>query len=567
MAAFEDAENISKTEEGSEEKGSDSDATMGQEVILEENTTTVARAEITGWKLNAVVFCLSTALLLSSLETTIVATTLVTISSSFGNFDLAPWVVVAYLLTYTGFLIAFARLSDFFGRKNAILAALAVFTVFSGICGAAQSMEQLIVFRAFQGMGGSGIYAMTMVVVPEITPLPKLGLVSGVVGGVFAISSIVGPLLGGAIVSRTTWRWVFLLNVPCGVFIVGLIVLIYPRRPGSRNYFRSAMFKVDWLGLVLLLAATALLAFALQEAGTKYPWKSAPVISTLIVSVVCWVGFGFWEHILSSRSKSTEPMFPLHLVKNRVVAAALANALIIGFPYMVIIIGLPQRFQIVNGSTPIKAGLQMLPLMFTAGVASAAGGALLSKRNICWHVLAFSNSMHVIGTGLLSSIPLSEHVLARTYGYQIIHGLGVGTSIVSLMFIARVELKPTHQASIIGALTQLRILGAVIGLALATTALANFVSPRLRKILTADERYQLSQSSLYMKHLSPAKAAATRAVYNDAYNLQMKIALGFSALSLCICLFAYRRNPLSLEHAGIGEGEVVEVELERNEKT
>lgn len=84
------------------------------------------------------------------------------------------------------------------------------------------------------------------------------------------------------------------------------------------------MFKVDWLGLVLLLAATALLAFALQEAGTKYPWKSAPVISTLIVSVVCWVGFGFWEHILSSRSKSTEPMFPLHLVKNRVVAAALA---------------------------------------------------------------------------------------------------------------------------------------------------------------------------------------------------------------------------------------------------
>jgi len=112
---------------------------------------------------------------------------------------------------------------------------------------------------------------------------------------------------------------------------------------------------------------------------------------------------------------------------------------------MVIIIGLPQRFQVVNGSTPIKAGLQVLPLMFTAGLGSAIGGALLTKKNISWHVLAFSNSMHIIGTGLLSSIPLSEHVQARTYGYQIIQGLGVGTSIVSMMFIARVELKPSHQ--------------------------------------------------------------------------------------------------------------------------
>jgi hypothetical protein len=98
-------------------------------------------------------------------------------------------------------------------------------------------------------------------------------------------------------------------------------------------------------------------------------------------------------------------------------------------------------------------------------------------------------------------------------------------------------------------------------------ALTNFVSPRLRKALTADERYQLSQSSLYIKHLSPAKAAATRAVYNDAYNLQMKIVLGFLMLSLCICSFSYRRNPLSLEYAGLGEGEVVEVEVEKDEKT
>jgi hypothetical protein len=161
MAALDEVERTHDVEKGSEGKESGIEPNIEQEVLVTENATTIARAEITGWKLNAVLcrqVCrplvqwaflltktssLSAALLLSSLETTIVATTLVTISSSFGQFNLAEWVVVAYLLTYTGFLIVFARLSDFFGRKNAILAALIVFTVFSGICGAAQSMEQL----------------------------------------------------------------------------------------------------------------------------------------------------------------------------------------------------------------------------------------------------------------------------------------------------------------------------------------------------------------------------------------------------------------------------------------
>jgi hypothetical protein len=112
-------------------------------------------------------------------------------------------------------------------------------------------------------------------------------------------------------------------SVPCGVLIIILIISIYPRRPGSKSYLKNAVFKVDWLGVVLLLSATALLAFALQEAGTKYPWKSATIIVTIVVSAICWVGFGLWEHILSSRSGPTVPIFPLHMVKNRVVAAAL----------------------------------------------------------------------------------------------------------------------------------------------------------------------------------------------------------------------------------------------------
>jgi MFS family permease len=183
-------------------------------------------------------------LLLSTLETTIISTALVTIASDLGNFDISNWVVVSYLVTYTGmamyltcatnltpvgFLIIYSRCSDIFGRKSSFLTALIFFVTFSLACGVARTMKQLyerlptddfytladtsrIVFRAFQGLGGSGIYSMAMAVMAEVTPQDKLGPVTGLMSSIFALSSILGPVLGGAITSNTTWRWVFYLK-------------------------------------------------------------------------------------------------------------------------------------------------------------------------------------------------------------------------------------------------------------------------------------------------------------------------------------------------------------------
>ncbi|WQF84727.1 Putative major facilitator superfamily, MFS transporter superfamily [Colletotrichum destructivum] len=165
-----------------------------------------------GWRLWLNIGCLAFGLFLSSLETTIIATSLVSIASDLGSFNKSNWVVTSYLLTYTGFLIIFARISDLFGRKGTVLVSLTVFTLFSLACGVSQTMEQLIVFRAFQGMGGAGLYSMAVSVITEITPLKYIGISSGLMGSIFAMSSLLGPNLGGAITQHSTWRWVFYLK-------------------------------------------------------------------------------------------------------------------------------------------------------------------------------------------------------------------------------------------------------------------------------------------------------------------------------------------------------------------
>ena len=167
---------------------------------------------------------------------------------------------------------------------------------------------------------------MVFVLIPEIVPPAKFGLISGFVGATFASSSVLGPTLGGVITSNTTWRWVFLINVPCGVLIISLMVWAYPKPKTTSSLFCTALSRVDWPGVLLSLAGSALVVFALQEGGVQYPWSSSRVVTCLVVGGVCWVAFAFWEVYLT-RSHTVfkmAPIFPTRLARHRVIGAALA---------------------------------------------------------------------------------------------------------------------------------------------------------------------------------------------------------------------------------------------------
>ena len=292
-------------------------------------TDTSPFRRLTGWRLVVVETFLCLGLLLSIVDASIVATALVSIEDYFGEFFEAIWVVLAYLLSYMVFALLWGRLSDVLGRKWMVVAAWAQFTAFSLACGLATSLNQLIAFRALQGVGGSGLYSLCNVLIPEITPPNHFATMSAATGVVFAISSVLGPVLGGVISQESTWRWIFLLNVPCGVVALFALLLVWPSPPNPYPNLNAPLLAlvhhVDFFGTFLLLSTSVLLIFALEQAGAaEYAWKSSIIVSTLAIAGACLLGLISWIIFLDFMGGKVpiNPILSTRLLKNRILIAA-----------------------------------------------------------------------------------------------------------------------------------------------------------------------------------------------------------------------------------------------------
>lgn len=232
-------------------------------------------------------------------------------------------------------------MSDLFGRKTTLISALSLFTTFSLACGLARSMEMLyvflflftfttqsssfrclsdsIIFRAFQGIGGAGLYSLAISVIAEVTPIQHAGLAVGMMSSVFAVASLLGPILGGAITSHTTWRWVFYLNLPPGVVISILVIAVFPRNAGPLPTTWATIQGIDFIGIATSLAGSVLLIFALESGGTFYAWDSGTIVACFVVAALCFIAFGTWQWFLcrSSLNRRILPLFPTNLVTQR----------------------------------------------------------------------------------------------------------------------------------------------------------------------------------------------------------------------------------------------------------
>ncbi|KAF6815326.1 major facilitator superfamily transporter [Colletotrichum sojae] len=527
---------------------------------------TTPRVYITGWRLYAIIsgpFRLSLSLFLSMMETTIVSTSLVSITNALHGFEQRDWVVTSYLLTYTGFLIIFAKFSDILGRKFMILLALALFIIFSIVCGVASSMVQLIVFRALQGVGASGIFSMVTVINPELVPSEKWGNVLAFTSLVIIVSSVLGPILGGVINDHGSWRWVFLLNAPAGAVATAILVFILPtsfpnlsrergvRQPSMRDRLtKTFVARLDLLGAAILLSSSVLLVFGFEEAGSRYPWNSPAVISTIAIGGCLFLVFCACEYVVGQPRYPQEPVFPLRLMRDRQFVGLILVAFFTGPPFMTALINLPQRFQAVNGLSPFRAGVHLLPFLLSSPLATAISGQLATKWDVPpFYLLLFGASMQMLGIGLASS-PAAE-TTRHLLGFEVIMGFGFGMTLATLLVYVPLLVDRADLAVSMGAVTQVRTLGGTIGLAVGATILNNQLATTLPRYLTPAEMQAVSNSVQNIETLRPETRNAVRSAFGEGYAHQLRSMLYFSSVVLlAITLLWERKLKRSRDMAG-----------------
>src|SRR6476646_5309094 len=306
-------------------------------------------------------------LFLAALDQTIVATALPRIVSDLGGITQYSWVFTAYMLTSTVTVPLYGKLGDVYGRKNLFLFAISVFLLGSLLCGTATDMTQLVIFRAVQGIGAGGLFPLSLAVIGNIVPPRDRGRWQGLIGAVFAASSIIGPAVGGFIVDNASWRWVFLVNLPVGGLALVVVSITMPRRAPLTDH------TIDWLGAGLLAAGTASLLMGLVWGGKQYAWTSVHVLGAFAVAAVLLAAFALVEH------RAREPILPFEILRNPIVAGSVACMALVGMAMFGTISYVPLFVQGVIGTSATSSGVVLTPMILGAVCTSILTGQLVSR--------------------------------------------------------------------------------------------------------------------------------------------------------------------------------------------
>ncbi|KAI1171984.1 putative efflux pump antibiotic resistance protein [Nemania sp. FL0916] len=503
-----------------------------------------------GLPLWSVSIAIAVLLFLTAIELSIVTTTLVSITDDLGGLDNASWVASSYLLGYVGVVIILAKLSDIFGRKPILLASALVFAIFSGACAASTTLVDLIVFRAFQGVGGGGCLALSLIVVIELVPPEKYAKFVAQLNIAVALALILGPLLGGLISSYTTWKWIFFINLPPSVIAIALIFFALPwnfpfqgtRGSNTRQKSpKTPLKRVDFLGCFLLLAATVLLTAGLQEAGNQFPWKSAFVITVLSASALLWGALILWERRVTLKDDVREPVLPWRFLTDRVIAGILLEFVLLGGSLTVTVFQLPQRFQLLNGLSGLDAGVRLIPFGAAFPVGCVVGARVASKWRVApVMIVPVGTTLQALGFALLGTLSTEPRLHPRTYGFEILAGFGVGMNYQSLYLMIPFVTTKRDNAVALATVSQFRMIGGAVFLAAATAIFNGHVMSQLSEIGIQGLETQYNLTG-YMHDASSEMKEALQSVLADAYNYQMLLLAASAGAQMLSTLLLLKR--------------------------
>ena len=416
-------------------------------------------------------------MLLASLDQTIVGTAMPRIITDLQGFDRYTWVTTAYLLTSTVMVPIYGKLSDLFGRKPIFLIGVVLFLVGSAASGASQSMNQLIAFRAFQGLGAAALMPIALAVIGDLFTPRERGKWQGLTGAVFGLSSVLGPTAGGWITDNSTWRWVFYVNLPIGIIALLVLIFLMPSLR-SKNTGRPS---IDYIGAALLIAGTVPLLLGFTWAGSQYDWLSWQIFSLFVGSIVFVTLFILYEVRLERRNE--QPIINPSLFMNRIFSVSVIITMITSMGMFGCILFLPLYAQGVLGVSATNSGLILTPMMGGLIFSSIISGLLVSRfGKYKW--LAFVGMVIAIA----GSILLQRLDVNSTYGELIIAmivlGLGLGFS-MSLYTVIVQNALPKVIGQATSGLTFFRSIGATIAVAAMGSILTSAYVPGFHGALSA----------------------------------------------------------------------------------
>src|SRR3954453_3081725 len=434
-------------------------------------------------------------LLLASLDQTIVSTALPTIVGDLGGVSKLSWVVTAYLLASTVAGPLYGKLGDLYGRKLVLQAAIVIFLVGSMLCGLSQGMGELIAFRALQGLGAGGLMVVTLAVVGDIIPPRERGRYQGYFGGVFGVSTVMGPLLGGFFVDHLSWRWIFYVNLPVGAVALAVIAVAFHTR---EVHTRHAM---DYLGAAFLAVALASVVLFTSLGGTTWAWGSPQIIGLIVASIV------FVPLFVLVEARAAEPILPLSLFRNHTFSVTSAVGFIVGFALFGAITYLPLYLQVTKGSSPTVSGLQLVPLMAGVLITSILSGQLITKLGRYRVFPIVGTALVAISMLLLSRLEVGTSVWVAA-GFAVVLGLGLGMVMQVLVLAVQNAVDRSVMGVATSGSTMFRQIGGSIGVALFGTIFASRVHVELTQRLPAGTTVPKTINPAGIQHLPEAAKTA-----------------------------------------------------------
>ena len=493
---------------------------------------------------------------LAALDSSIISTALPTITAALGSNDLYVWIIDAYLLASTVTIPIFAQAANIYGRRSLTLLAVCLFALGSGLCGGASNTAMMIGGRLVQGIGSGGILTMSEIVVCDMVSIRERGLYAGIIGGVWAIASVVAPIMGGAFAQDISWRWIFYINLPiAGVSLIALTVFLQMQRPPTGT-IHDQLTRFDWGGSALMTLSVTAVVLSLSWGGSKYPWTSWRTLVPLVLGLAGLLAFLAYQAAPWLR----EPTMPLRFFKNRTSATVFAISFIHSILLFWICYFLPVYFQVVKEASPTRSAVMLFPIATMTAPAGVLAGALITitGKYRVWHFLGFA--FMALSCGLFTLLDENSST-GEWVGFQLLFGLGCGFVFTSCLPPILASLPDSDVATATGTWTFLRNFGSIWGIAIpaavfntyANNAASNISDPSVRALLVDGRAYEHATKVFIQSFDSnPSLKSEIVQLYLSGLRAAWQVSIGFTLLGFLLAFFVSSielRDELNTEYA------------------